>query len=69
MIERREMVVFTPEEAQSIKELVVIWNQLKAVVAIGSVLGNTLKWAVGIAAVWIAFKAGVVDWIKSSAKS
>lgn len=68
MIDRGELVIFTPDEAKALQEVATIWGHIKSVVVLGGYLGNGLKWAVMIVALWIGFKSGVLDWIKANTK-
>lgn len=68
MIDRDELVIFTKDEAKALREVATIWGHIKSVVVLGGYLGNGLKWAVMIVALWIGFKSGVLDWIKANTK-
>lgn len=67
LIENDELTIFTRQEAKALREVATFWGQIKAVVVLGGALGRGLKWLVMIVAIWIAFKGGVLEWVKSSA--
>ena len=64
LINDEEIIVFTSDEAKALQEMAVVWGQLKAVVSLGGTLGKGMKWFVLFVGAWIAFKAGVLDWIR-----
>ena len=68
MIEKDEIVIFTPSEAKALREVAVLWGHIKSVVVLGSAIGHGLKWLVMIIAIWLGFKSGVLDWIKSNTR-
>lgn len=63
-----DIVIFTVEEANAIREVAKTWVQLKAVVALGGTLGGFMKWAVLFAASYFAIKAGLIDWLRDGLK-
>lgn len=64
MIDDDKMVIFTPSEAAALKEMALLWSQIKATVSLGSSIGSIMKWIVVFIAAWAALKAGFFDWIK-----
>lgn len=68
MIRDEGLISFSAEEAATLQEVAKLWGQIKGVIALGSILGNSLKWMVGFAVVWVAFKEGLGDWLKAIMK-
>ena len=68
MIKDEGLISFSAEEAATLQEVARLWGQIKGVIALGSVLGNSLKWLVGFAVVWVAFKEGLADNLKALMK-
>ncbi len=68
MIRDEGLISFSAEEAATLQEVAKLWGQIKGVVALGSILGNSLKWLVGFAVVWVAFKEGLADNLKALIK-
>lgn len=58
-----EMIVFEPDEAKALKEMATIFNRMKGAVWLARVLGASLKWMVGVGLAYIAFKAGLLDFL------
>jgi hypothetical protein len=54
---------FTPDEARSLKELVLWWSRFRGAMALGGALGSVAKWALLMAAFVAAIKAGLVEWL------
>lgn len=65
MIDDGQIIIFTPDEAKSLKEVATLWNQVKAAASLGVKVGSVLKWVVVIGASWAVVKAGLFDWIKA----
>jgi hypothetical protein len=64
MIAEDQIVIFTPEEAKSLKEVATLWNQVKAAASLGVRVGSVMKWLVVIGASWAVIRAGLFDWIR-----
>lgn len=58
-----EVVIFSNEEADALKEVADAWKSAKGFVAIMRYTGSTLKWFVVFGATWAAFKAGFFDFL------
>lgn len=54
---------FTPDEAHSLKELVLWWSRFRGAMALGGVLGSIAKWTLLMAAFVAAVKAGLIEWL------
>lgn len=68
MIERGEFTSFNQQEGQALKEVARTWNQFKAVITLGSILGSSFKWFIMIAAAWVTFQSGFFDFIRNGLK-
>ncbi len=58
-----EVTIFTTEEAEALKEVADAWQSAKGFVVVMRYAGSTLKWCVGFAVAWAAFKAGLFDFL------
>lgn len=54
---------FSPEEARSLKDLVLWWGRFRGAIALGGALGGIAKWALLMAAFFAAMKAGLLEWL------
>lgn len=54
---------FSPEEARSLKDLVLWWSRFRGAIALGGALGSVAKWALLMAAFLAAMKAGLLEWL------
>lgn len=59
-----DIVIFTPSEAEAMRELAKFWNQIKSVVELGGTIGGFMKWVVVLAGSYMAIKAGFFDWVR-----
>lgn len=64
-----DMIVFEPEEAKALKEMATIFNRMKGAVWLAQVLGASLKWMVGFGLAYVAFKAGLLDFLSKGEAS
>ncbi len=58
---------FTAEEARGLKDIVVWWGRLRGAIALGGALGSVAKWALLMAAFFVALRSGLVDWLLQGA--
>ena len=65
MIDEEQLILFTPDEAQSLKEVATLWNQVKAASSLGVRVGSVMKWIVAIGVSWAVLKGGLLDWIQA----
>jgi hypothetical protein len=65
MIDEDQIIIFTPDEAKSLKEVATLWNQVKAAASLGVRVGSVLKWVVVLGASWAVIRAGLFDWIRA----
>lgn len=63
LLEDSDVTIFTAEEAEALKEVADAWKSAKGFVVIMRYTGSTLKWCVGFAVTWAAFKAGFFDFL------
>lgn len=63
-----DVVIFTNEEADALKEVADAWKSAKGFVVIMRYTGSTLKWFVVFGATWAAFKAGLFDFLGGGQK-
>lgn len=56
--------VFSDEEMATLKEVAEAWSSAKGFIVVMQYAGATIKWCVGFAVVWAAFKAGIFDAFK-----
>lgn len=68
-IDSGDMVVFEPEEAKALKEMATIFNRMKGAVWLAQLLGASLKWIVGVGLAYVAFKAGLLDFLSKGEAS
>lgn len=61
LLDDNQIIIFTNEEAEALKEVAEAWRSAKGFVTIMKYTGGTLKWCVVFAATWAAFKAGLFD--------
>lgn len=66
LIANGELVIFSAAEANALREMALVWGQLKAVVSLGGTLGKGLKWFIVFAGMWVALKGGLLEWIRSN---
>lgn len=64
-IESKEITIFSETEAQSLKRVAAFWCQLEAVASLGATAGGVFRWVVGLGIAYVAFKAGVLEWLKA----
>lgn len=64
LLDDSNITIFTSEEALALKEVAEAWRSAKGFVLVARLTGGTLKWCVGFAVVWAAFKAGLFDLLK-----
>ncbi|TCD15138.1 hypothetical protein [Oricola cellulosilytica] len=77
-LDRREITIFSRDEAGALKEIATLsaedrealreitkfWRAAKGSAWLAGLLMSGLKWAAGLVAIWIAFKAGLLDWLR-----
>lgn len=61
LLDDNQIIIFTNEEAEALKEVAEAWRSAKGFVTIMRYAGGTLKWCVVFAATWAAFKTGLFD--------
>lgn len=62
-IHANEFVLFSREEAETLKKVAKTYRQFEGAVAIGGALGSFLKWFVILGAGFAAIRAGLLDWL------
>lgn len=58
-----EVIIFTQTQAAALIQVAEAWIALRGVWVVGGLLGSTLKWAATVVGIWLAFKAGLLQWI------
>ena len=66
MLKKDKMIVFTSEQAAVLIELAEFWKGIKSVVSLAAAIGGGLKWFVMFFVTWAAFKAGLMEWLKTA---
>lgn len=66
MLKKKEMIVFSPEQAAVLIELAEFWKSIKSVISLGSAIGGGLKWFLVFFATWAALKSGLMEWLKAA---
>jgi ribosomal protein S2 len=64
LLDDNQITIFTSEESKALKEVAEAWRSAKGFVIVARLTGGTLKWCVGFAITWTAFKAGLFDFLK-----
>ena len=67
LLDDDDVTIFTREQAKALIEVAEGWNKIKGALAVGRAIGGGLKWFAAFAAAWIAFKAGIYDFVKTAA--
>ena len=61
-----QLVIFTEPQAQALTEVATWWIALRGAGKIGAAMGSALRWLALFIGAWIAFKAGLLEWITSN---
>ena len=65
MIQKKEMIVFTPEQAGHLVELADFWVSIKGAITVANAIGGGLKWCLMFIALWVALQKGLFEWVKA----
>lgn len=68
MIDDGELVTVSAEEAAALRQMLTLWNQIKAAVTLGGFIGGFVKWIVGLLAMWLAFKSDMFQLLTGTPK-
>ena len=58
-----DVVVFTKQEAEDLREMAIWWRRFKGAFAIGGAVGSAFKWFILFGAFIAAARAGMLDFL------
>lgn len=59
-------VSFTDAQAEALIEVAKWWVALQGISMFGGALGSGVKWLAFMVGIWIAFKAGFLEWLSQN---
>ncbi len=64
MLEGGEVVSFSKDEADALKDVARAWLAMQALGWVGMGASRFFKWVGILIIAWLSFKAGLIDWIQ-----
>lgn len=60
-----QIIIFSESQAEALIEVAKWWIALRGAGKIGAAMGSAVKWLAVMIAAWVAFKAGLLEWISA----
>lgn len=63
LLGKENMTILTPSQIDTLVEIIDAWDSVKGFVKIMRYAGASMKWCLGFAVIYAAFKTGVLDFL------
>lgn len=60
-----KVVIFSETQAEALAEVAKWWIALRGAGKVGAAMGSAVKWLALMIAAWVAFKAGLLEWVSA----